>query len=136
MAIETMKMSAEDYRQLTEEHTQDWVVDELQRKILDEGLAAYNLRSLRESLQRDSSIAKKALLKWQPPKVWNKLFFIHFNLFYFISPSFFFSPSLISLLKLNTVGTYNARGILNFQKFKVALKPLPGNFLTLQKVLS
>ena len=64
-------MTADEYRQLREEHNQDWVIDELQRRSLEKGLAAYNLRSLRESLLKDQTIASRTHQVWQPPEVWD-----------------------------------------------------------------
>ncbi|KAJ7385705.1 hypothetical protein OS493_013734 [Desmophyllum pertusum] len=69
LALDSLKMTADEYRQLREEHNQDWVIDELQRRSLEKGLAAYNLRSLRESLLKDQTIASRTHQGWQPPEV-------------------------------------------------------------------
>ncbi|KAJ7385694.1 hypothetical protein OS493_013722 [Desmophyllum pertusum] len=69
LALDSLKMSADEYRQLREEHNQDWVIDELQRRSLEKGLAAFNnLRFLRESLLKDQTIASKTHQEWQPPE--------------------------------------------------------------------
>ena len=67
-------MSADEYKQLREEHNQDWVIDELERRSLEKGLAAYNLRALRESLMKDQSAASRTHQEWQPPEVRGHVF--------------------------------------------------------------
>ena len=79
LAINTLEIAADKYRQMREEHTQDWIIDEIQKKALEEGRAVYDLTSLRESLRRDDSIATKGFREWQPPKVWNNLYLVNFK---------------------------------------------------------
>lgn len=79
LAINTLKITADKYRELREEHTQDWIIVEVQKKASEEGRAVYNLTSLRESLRRDDSIATKGFNEWQPPKVWNNLYLVNFK---------------------------------------------------------
>ena len=69
MAVDSLKMEANEYRQLRENNTQDWIIDELQRKSFENGLATYNLRTLREALLRNHSISSRTHQEWQPSKV-------------------------------------------------------------------
>jgi len=69
LAVDSLKMTADEYQRLREEHSQEWVIDELQRGSLERGLAAYNLRALRDSLLRDHSVANRTHNEWQPPEV-------------------------------------------------------------------
>ncbi|XP_078372526.1 mycocerosic acid synthase-like isoform X4 [Oculina patagonica] len=69
MAVDTLKMDANEYKHLMEEHTQDWIIDELQKRSFEKGLASYDLRALREALQKNQSIANRTHQEWQPPKV-------------------------------------------------------------------
>jgi len=69
LAVDSLKMTDDEYRHLREEHNQDWVINELQRRSLEKGLAAYNLGVLRESLLRDQSVATRTHLEWQPAEV-------------------------------------------------------------------
>lgn len=64
-------MGADEYRHLREEHTHDGAIDELQRRSLEKGLATHNLRTLRESLLKDQTIASRTHHEWQPPEVKN-----------------------------------------------------------------
>ena len=66
-------MTGDEYRHLREEHNQERVINELQRRSLEKGLAAYNLSVLRESLLRDQSVATRTHHEWQPAEVWNLL---------------------------------------------------------------
>jgi len=63
-------MDADEYKQLREAHTQDWLIEELQKRSLEKGIATYNLRALREALLRNQSIANRTHQEWQPPQVW------------------------------------------------------------------
>ena len=69
MATDYLKMESNEYKQLRERNTQDWMIDELQRRCSEKGLATYNLRTLREALLRNLSISNRTHQEWQPPKV-------------------------------------------------------------------
>ena len=69
LAVDSIKMEADEYKNLREEHTQDWIIDELQERSFEKGLAAYNLRALRDALLRNQSIANRTFHEWQPPEV-------------------------------------------------------------------
>lgn len=69
LAVDSLKMDADEYKQLREEHTQDWVMEELQKRSFEKGIAAYSLRALREALLRNQSIANRTHQEWQPPQV-------------------------------------------------------------------
>ena len=69
MAVDSLKIGAEEYQQLREQHDQGWVINELQRKSLEKGLPGYNLNDLRESILRDQSVTSRTHLEWQPPEV-------------------------------------------------------------------
>ena len=69
MAVDSLEIGADEYRQLREQHDQEWIINELQRKSLEKGLPGYNLNALRESLLRDQSVAGRTHLEWQPPEV-------------------------------------------------------------------
>jgi len=62
-------MDVDEYKQLKEAHTQDWIIEELQKRSLEKGIATYNLRALREALLRNQSIANRTHQEWQPPQV-------------------------------------------------------------------
>ncbi len=63
-------MDAEEYKHLREQNTQDWMIEELQKRSHEKRLAAYNLRALREALLRNQSVSNKTHQAWQPPEVW------------------------------------------------------------------
>ena len=69
LAVDSLKMKADEYKHLREEHTQDWIIDELQKTSLEKGLASYSLRALRDALLRNHGIASRTHQEWQPPKV-------------------------------------------------------------------
>ena len=69
LALDSLKMAADEYRQLREEHNQDGAIDELQRRSLEKGLTTHNLKALRESLLRNQTIASRTHHEWQPPEV-------------------------------------------------------------------
>ena len=71
LAINSLKMTADEYQHLREEHPQDWVMNELQRKSAEKGLASYNLWALKESLLRDQCIATRTHHEWQPTEVFD-----------------------------------------------------------------
>ena len=70
-AIDLLKIPDDEYQRLREEHNQDWVIDELQRRSLENGIAGPNLRTLRDSLSRNQTVATRTYLEWQPPEVWH-----------------------------------------------------------------
>ena len=69
LAVDSLKIPDDEYQRLREEHSQDWVIDELQRRLLENGIAAPNFKTLRESLMRDQTVATRTYLEWQPPEV-------------------------------------------------------------------
>ena len=71
LAVDSLKMEADEYKHLREEHNQDWIIDELQRRSREKGLPDYNLRALRDALLKNLSIANRTFQEWQPPQVWD-----------------------------------------------------------------
>ena len=69
LAVDSLKMEADDYNHLRKEHNLDWIIDELQRRSREKGLRDYSLRALREALLKNSSIANRTFEEWQPPQV-------------------------------------------------------------------
>lgn len=67
-------MEEDEYKHLKEEHNQDWIIDELQRKSREKGLPDYSLRALREALLKNLSIADRTFKEWQPPQVFKDMF--------------------------------------------------------------
>ena len=70
LAIDSMKISPDEYQHLRQEHDQDWIVYELQKRSLEMGITAYNLADLRESLLKDQILATRSHHEWQPSEVW------------------------------------------------------------------
>ena len=62
-------MTSDEYQNMREENTKEWIVDELEKRGLERGLAIYDLRTLRESLLKDQIIASRTHLEWQPAEV-------------------------------------------------------------------
>lgn len=71
LAVDSLKMSVDEYRQMRETHSQDWTVDELQKRSLTKGLTTYDLRTLRDALLRNQTIANRTHQEWQPAEVRN-----------------------------------------------------------------
>lgn len=69
VAVDSLKMTADEFQHLREEHNQNWVIDELQRESLGKRIVQYNLRALKESLTRDHNVASRTHLDWQPSEV-------------------------------------------------------------------
>lgn len=69
LALDTLKMTSDEYQQLTRGHNQDWIINELEKRSLERGLVSYNLRTLLESLQKDQIFASKTHNEWGPPEV-------------------------------------------------------------------
>ncbi|KAL9968891.1 hypothetical protein ACROYT_G021035 [Oculina patagonica] len=69
LAIDSINMDADEYKHLREQNTQDWIIDELQRRSLEKGLVSYDLRALREALLKNQSVSSRTHHEWQPPKV-------------------------------------------------------------------
>ena len=69
-------MTSDEYHKMREENTEEWIVDELEKRGLENGLAIHNLRTLRESLRKDQIVASRTHLEWQPPEVWASFPFI------------------------------------------------------------
>ena len=67
-------MEEDECKHLKEEHNQDWIIDELQRKSREKGLPDYSLRALREALLKNLSIANRTFKEWQPPQVDKDMF--------------------------------------------------------------
>ena len=70
LAVDSLKINADEYKQLRESHTQDWIIEELQKRSLEKGIASYSLTALREALLRNQSISDRTRQEWQPPQVW------------------------------------------------------------------
>ncbi|CAH3046661.1 unnamed protein product [Pocillopora meandrina] len=68
-AVDSLKMSVDEYRQIREIHSQDWMVDELQKRSLTKGLTTYDLWTLRDALLRNQAIANRTHQEWQPAEV-------------------------------------------------------------------
>ena len=71
LAVDSLKMNAEEFKTLREVHTQDWVIDEVQRRSFEKGLPNYNLRGLRKALLTNHSVSFRTFKEWQPAKVWD-----------------------------------------------------------------
>lgn len=71
LAVDSLKMSVDEYRQMRETHSQEWIVDELQKRSLTKGLTTYDLRTLRDALLRNQTIANRTHQEWQPAEVRN-----------------------------------------------------------------
>ena len=71
LAVDTLKIEAEEFKNLRERHNQDWIIDELQRRSFEKGHANYNLRALREALLSNHSVSFRTFKEWQPAGVWN-----------------------------------------------------------------
>lgn len=71
LAVDSLKMQTDEFKNLREEHNQDWVIDELQRRSLEKGLPSYNLRAPREVLLKNQSISYRTFKEWQPAEVWD-----------------------------------------------------------------
>jgi len=69
LAVDSLKMEADEYKRLREEHNLDWIIDELQRRNREKGLPDYSLRALREALLKNLNIANRTFQEWQPAQV-------------------------------------------------------------------
>ena len=69
LAVDSLKMNVDEYKQIRDTHTQDWIIDELQKRSLTKGLTTYNLRTLREALLRNQTFANRTHQEWQPAEV-------------------------------------------------------------------
>ena len=71
LAVDSLKIDADEYKQLRETHTQEWIIEELQKRSLEKGIATYSLTALREALLTNQSISNRTHQEWQPPRVWD-----------------------------------------------------------------
>lgn len=71
LAVDSLKMEAEEFKTLRKKHTQDWVIDELQRRSFEKGLANYNLRALKNALLTNHKVSFRTFKEWQPAEVWD-----------------------------------------------------------------
>ena len=69
LAVDSLKMNVDEYREMKERHSQDWIIDELQKRSLTRGLTTYNLRTLKEALLRNQTFANRTHQEWQPAEV-------------------------------------------------------------------
>ncbi|PFX28735.1 uncharacterized protein LOC111325863 [Stylophora pistillata] len=69
LAVDSLKMNVDEYREMKERHSQDWIIDELQKRSLTRGLTTYNLRTLKEALLRNQTLANRTHQEWQPAEV-------------------------------------------------------------------
>ena len=74
-------MTSDEYHKMREENTKEWIVDELEKRGLERGLAIHNLRTLRESLLKDQMVASRTHLQWQPAEVWASSPFINVQVY-------------------------------------------------------
>ena len=54
---------------MREENTKEWIIEELEKRGFEKGLANLNLRTLRESLLKDQIVASRTHVEWQPAEV-------------------------------------------------------------------
>ena len=54
---------------MRDERSQEWVIDEIQKRCQEKGLAFSSIRSLKESLQKDQTVAARTHSEWQPSEV-------------------------------------------------------------------
>lgn len=71
LAVDSLKMTVDEYQILKEEHNQAWMIAELQRRCLEKGLHGSNLQALKESMLSNHKVAVRTHFEWQPPEVWN-----------------------------------------------------------------
>lgn len=69
LATHSLNMAVEEYKQMRDERSQEWVIDEVQKRCEEKGLAVPNIRSLKESLQNDQTVAARTHSEWQPSEV-------------------------------------------------------------------
>ena len=62
-------MTSDEYQKMREENTKEWIIEELEKRVLEKGLAVFNLRTLRESLLKNQIVASRTHLDWQPAEV-------------------------------------------------------------------
>ena len=69
LAVNSLNITVEEYQLLREEKGEDWVIDEIERRSSEKAIATYNLRSLKDSLLTDQSVAARTHMEWQPSEV-------------------------------------------------------------------
>lgn len=69
LATNSLNMAVEEYELMRDERGQEWVIDEIQKRCQEKGLAVPNVRSLKESLQKDQTVAARTHSEWQPSEV-------------------------------------------------------------------
>ena len=69
-------MTSDEYHKMREENTKEWIIEELEKRAFEKGLANFNLRTLRESLLKDQIVASRTHVEWQPAEVQEDLCFL------------------------------------------------------------
>ena len=69
LATNSLNMAVEEYELMRDERSQEWVNDEVQKRCQEKGLAVSNIRFLKESLQKDQTVAARTHREWQPSEV-------------------------------------------------------------------
>ena len=69
-------MTSDEYHKMREENTKEWIIEELEKRAFEKGLANFNLRTLRESLLNDQIVASRTHIEWQPAEVQEDLCFL------------------------------------------------------------
>lgn len=69
-------MTSDEYHNMREENTKEWIIEELEKRGFEKGLANFNLRTLRESLLKDQIVASRTHVEWQPAEVQEDLCFL------------------------------------------------------------
>ena len=62
-------MTSDEYHHMREENTKEWIIEELEKRAFEKGVANFNLRTLRESLLKDQIVASRTHVEWQPAEV-------------------------------------------------------------------
>ena len=76
LATHSLNMAVEEYDLMRNERSQDWIIDEIQKRCQEKGLAVSNIRSLKESLQNDQTVAARTHREWQPSLVSRSLYLL------------------------------------------------------------
>ena len=105
LATNSLNMAVEEYELMRDEGGQEWVIDEIQKRCQEKGLAVPNVRSLKESLQKDQTVAARTHSEWQPSQVSTSFFiFVEMTISLCDTPLFTSrfrpcGPSLLVLLR-------------------------------------
>ena len=61
-------MTTDEYHNMREENTKEWIIEELEKRGFEKGLANFNLRTLRESLLKDQVVASRTHVECSPQR--------------------------------------------------------------------